>query len=61
MKRLVTRALAATMLAGCVNRAPEHTRPEVATAPAFDPGYRPDGTVVASHLSSREWYQDPRL
>ena len=61
MKRLVTLALASTMLAGCVNLAPDHTRPELATAPAFDPAYRPDGTVVASQLSYREWYQDPRL
>ncbi len=61
MKRLVTLALASTMLVGCVNLAPEHTRPELATAPAFDPAYRPDGTVVASQLSYREWYQDPRL
>lgn len=61
MKRLVTLALASTMLAGCVNLAPDHTRPELATAPAFDPAYRPDGTVVASQLSYREWYRDPRL
>jgi len=61
MKRLVTLALASTMLAGCVNLAPDHTRPELATALAFDPAYRPDGTVVASQLSYREWYQDPRL
>ena len=61
MKRLVTLALASTMLAGCFNLAPDHTRPELATAPAFDPAYRPDGTVVASQLSYREWYKDPRL
>ncbi|NBB23648.1 efflux transporter outer membrane subunit [Porphyrobacter sp. SLTP] len=61
MKRLVTLTLASTMLAGCVNLAPDHTRPELATAPAFDPAYRPDGTVVASQLSYREWYRDPRL
>jgi multidrug efflux system outer membrane protein len=61
MKRLVILALASTMLAGCVNLAPDHTRPELATAPAFDPAYRPDGTVVASQLSYREWYRDPRL
>ena len=61
MKRLVTLALASTMLAGCVNLAPDHTRPELATAPAFDPAYRPDGTVVASQLSYRDWYRDPRL
>lgn len=61
MKRVITLALASTMLAGCVNLAPEHTRPELATAPAYDPAYRPDGTVVASQLSYRDWYRDPRL
>ena len=61
MNRLIPLALASTMLAGCVNLAPTDTRPALATAPVFDPAYRPDGTVVASQLSYREWYRDPRL
>lgn len=61
MNRLVIIALASTMLAGCVNLAPDHTRPVLATAPAYDPAYRPDGSVVASQLSYRDWYPDPRL
>jgi len=54
-------ALATTSLAGCASMAPEHTRPPLASAPAFDPDYRPDGEVVASQLSYREWFADPRL
>ncbi len=54
-------ALLPALLSGCVNLAPEDTRPALATAPRFDPAYRPDGTVVASQLSWRDWYRDPRL
>ena len=54
-------ALASTGLAGCASMAPEHVRPHAATAPAFDPDYRPDGEVVASQLSYRDWFPDPRL
>lgn len=61
MNRFLTLGLATTVLTGCVNLAPADTRPPLATAPAFDPTYRPDGTVVASQLSYREWYRDPRL
>lgn len=58
---LFAAALCATTLSGCINLAPEHVRPEAATAPAFDPEFRPDGTVAASQLSYREWFADPRL
>ncbi|WP_156843202.1 efflux transporter outer membrane subunit [Novosphingobium aquimarinum] len=61
MKRLMALALLSTGLAGCASMAPEHVRPEAATAPAFDPDYRPDGEVVASQLSYRDWFTDPRL
>ena len=61
MKRFMALALVSTALAGCASMAPEHVRPEAATAPAFDPDYRPDGSVVASQLSYREWFNDPRL
>ncbi|NCP13644.1 MAG: efflux transporter outer membrane subunit [Sphingomonadales bacterium] len=61
MNRLIPIAIATTMLTGCVNLAPDDTRPTLATTPAFDPAYRPDGTVVASQMSYREWYRDPRL
>lgn len=61
MSRFAILALASTMLAGCVNLAPDHTRPALASAPAYDPAYRPDGSVVASQLSYRDWYPDPRL
>lgn len=59
--RLTVTALAATTLSACVNLAPEHARPQAATAPEFDPEYRPDGTVVASQLSYSQWFADPRL
>ena len=50
-KTIAALALASTGLAGCASMAPEHVRPHAATAPAFDPDYRPDGEVVASQLS----------
>lgn len=61
VKTIVALALASTGLAGCASMAPEHVRPQAATAPAFDPDYRPDGEVVASQLSYRDWFPDPRL
>ncbi len=61
MKRLIALALASTMLAGCASMAPEHIRPAPATALTFDSEYRPNGEVVASQLSYREWFLDPRL
>ena len=61
MKRLIALALASTMLAGCASMAPDHVRPAPATTPAFDSEYLPDGEVVASQLSYREWFVDPRL
>ncbi len=61
MKRLIALALASTMLAGCVSMAPDHVRPVPPTAPTFDSEYRPNGEVVASQLSYREWFMDPRL
>ena len=60
-KTIAALALASTGLAGCASMAPEHIRPHAATAPAFDPDYRPDGEVVASQLSYRDWFPDPRL
>ncbi|WP_230280086.1 efflux transporter outer membrane subunit [Croceicoccus sp. Ery15] len=49
------------VLPGCINMAPDHVTPELSTAPAFDPEYGPDGTVVATSLSYRDWFADPRL
>ncbi|PZT90309.1 MAG: RND transporter [Citromicrobium sp.] len=54
-------AVLATSLTACVNMAPDHTRPEAATAPLFAEDLRPDGSVVASQLSYRDWFADPRL
>lgn len=59
--RLGAIALASLALTGCASMAPDHTRPTGATAPLFDPEYRPDGEVVASQLSYRDWFADPRL
>jgi multidrug efflux system outer membrane protein len=61
MKNILTLALLSTALAGCANFAPEHTRPAAAVSPAYDAEYRPDGSVVASQLSYRDWFADPRL
>jgi len=59
--RLMTMLLASATLASCASMAPEHIRPLPATASTFDPEYRPDGEVIASQLSYREWFLDPRL
>lgn len=61
MIRKLSVSLMAIALAGCVNLAPDHERPALASAPAYDPEFRPDGTVVASTLSYGEWFSDPRL
>ncbi|MEW4448795.1 efflux transporter outer membrane subunit [Qipengyuania sp. JC766] len=61
MKPLLALAAATSLLAGCASMAPEHTRPELATAPVYDSECAPDGTVVASQLSYRDWFADPRL
>ena len=61
MIRKLSASLMALALAGCVNLAPDHERPALASAPAYDPEFRPAGTVVASTLSYREWFSDPRL
>ena len=61
MKPLLALAISSSLLGACASMASEHTRPEPATAPAFDPEYAPDGTVVASQLSYREWFGDPKL
>jgi len=61
MKRLAALVLVPAALAGCTSLAPEHTRPQAAVAPAYDAGLRPDGAVVASQLSYRDWFVDPRL
>ena len=61
VRTLILLALSSSALAGCASMAPEHTRPPAASAPAFDPEYRPDGEAVASQLSYRDWFTDPRL
>jgi multidrug efflux system outer membrane protein len=61
MTRLAAASLLALSLTGCMNMAPDHERPALATPAAYDPAYRPDGAVVASTLSYSEWFVDPRL
>lgn len=61
MRRMIGPALVVLALSGCVNMAPDHERPALATANAYAPQLRPDGTVVAASLSYREWFSDPRL
>ena len=48
MIRKLSASLMALALAGCVNLAPDHERPALASAPAYDPEFRPDGTGQAS-------------
>jgi outer membrane protein, multidrug efflux system len=61
MKRVVTFVPLLIALAGCANFAPDHSRPGLASPPAYDPELRPDGTLVASQLSYRDWFIDARL
>ncbi|MBX7480944.1 efflux transporter outer membrane subunit [Qipengyuania qiaonensis] len=61
MTRMLSASVMALALAGCVNMAPDHERPALASAPAYDADYRPDGSVVASSLSYQEWFTDERL
>lgn len=61
MKRPLALILLPMALAGCTSLAPEHARPDLSVVPAYDADLRPDGTVVASRLSYREWFADPRL
>ena len=61
MNRLIVLALVSTALSGCANFAPEHTRPDPGISSDYDAEFRPDGTVVASQLSYRDWFADPRL
>ena len=59
MKRITSVSLLALALAGCVNMAPDHTRPALASAAAYDPAFAPDGTVTAATLSYGDWFTDP--
>lgn len=61
MKRMFTFAPLLIALEGCANFAPDHSRPELASSPAYDSELRPDGTLIASQLSYRDWFIDPRL
>lgn len=52
---------ASASLAGCINMAPDHVRPDLSSATTYDPAAQPDGAVVASQLSWREYFNDPKL
>ncbi|AKH42868.1 multidrug efflux system outer membrane protein [Altererythrobacter atlanticus] len=52
---------AAIALGGCVNRAPDHARPALASEAAYDGNFRPDGSAIASELAWRDFFVDPRL
>lgn len=54
-------AAATLALSGCANFAPDHVRPELSSAPAYNAEMAPDGTVTASQLSYEDWFTDPRL
>jgi outer membrane protein, multidrug efflux system len=54
-------AAAALLAGGCTSFAPEHERPALSTAPAYDSAFRLDGTAVASRLAWQEFFIDPRL
>ena len=55
--------LAATMLAGCVNMAPKHARPPLATAADYPAQFAGDATPGqrATNIAWRDFFADPRL
>lgn len=57
----IAAALASLATGACVNLAPDHVRPELAAAPAYDPEYRPEGTIDPAALDWRDYFADPRL
>lgn len=61
MHEIAAMILLAGASAGCVNLAPEHSRPELPVSDAFDPELRPDGSKVAAAISYSDWFADPRL
>lgn len=60
-RSLLAVTMASSLLAACASMAPDHVRPEGATSATFDLEYRPDGEVIASQLSYRDWFPDARL
>ncbi|MEW4466651.1 efflux transporter outer membrane subunit [Parasphingorhabdus sp. JC815] len=60
MKRFILIAMTAA-LSGCTSLAPDHNRPELSSAAVYDPAFRPDGSVIASQLSWRDYFKDPQL
>ncbi len=62
MKRFIFAVLAtSTGLSACTSMAPDHIRPALSTDAAYDPAYGPDGSVTASKLSWREYFNDSQL
>ena len=52
MNRISAVSVIALALAGCVNMAPDHERPALASPAVYAPEYRPDGTVTAGSPQS---------
>ena len=54
---------AATMLSGCANLAPPHTRPPLSTAPDYPEGFANDVTLGqrATEISWHDFFADPQL
>lgn len=61
MKRIISLATLGALLAGCTNLAPPAELRDLPIAPAYPDSLQPDGGVVASSLTYREWFVDPRL
>lgn len=61
MKHAIAISVITIALSACTSLAPKHTLPELSTHSAFDPGLRPDGTIVASSLPYQKWFTDERL
>ena len=62
MRNLIA-LLAATTLAGCVNMAPPHERPALATAPDYPAEFAGDVTLGqrATEVNWRDFFADPQL
>ncbi|MCJ9713862.1 TolC family protein, partial [Bordetella hinzii] len=61
-RRLLSLAISASLLSGCMSLAPEHTRPPLPVAAAFpQPGAPVSAAMPAAAVDWQSFYTDPEL